>query len=64
MNSRLRCKSSCSDCGDLRALLRALKSQLALVVALVQVADAGLYERSLKGCPDAVMRRDLRSIRQ
>ena len=36
--------------GDLRALLRALQAQLALVVALMQIAEVGLHLRAPVGC--------------
>ena len=49
-------------CGDLRAFLCALQPQLALVVALVQVAEAGRDERALQRLPNAVVGRDLCAV--
>ena len=49
---------------DARAFLSALEAQLALVIALVQVAEAGLFVGSLEWSPDTIVRSNLRSIRQ
>jgi hypothetical protein len=49
--------------GNLRAFLGALQAQFALVLALVQVTEVGLFVRALEGSPDPIVRRDLRAIR-
>ena len=50
--------------GDLGALLRALEAEFAFVVALVEVAEAGLLVGSLEGLPDAVLGGDLGAVDQ
>ena len=50
--------------GDRGAFLGALQSQLPLVLALVQVIDAGLLVRAFEGRPGSGVRRNLRAIRQ
>ena len=50
--------------GDARAFLCALQAQFALVFALMQVTEAGLFVSALERSPDTVVRRDLRAIRQ
>ncbi len=49
--------------GDARAFLGALEAQLALVVALVQIADGWHDISSFEGLPDAVVGRDLGAVR-
>ena len=48
--------------GDARSLLRALLTQFAFVVALMQVTDTGRHECALERLPDAVIGSDLGSI--
>ena len=45
-------------CRNLRAFLRTLQAQLALVVALVQIAEVGLKVGALDGLPATVTRSD------
>ena len=45
--------------GDVRALYRALVTQFAFVIALVEIADAGLNKRAGERLPNSVMGSDL-----
>ncbi len=49
---------------DARALLGALQAELALVFALVQVTDVGLFSCPLERSPDPIVWRGLRAVRR
>ena len=47
---------------DACAFLRAFKAQLALMIALVQITEVGLFSSALEGSPDPIVRRGLGAI--